>query len=77
MNLIEKRNDGLSSQLRVLLVVGLLVALVLLHGPVGHLQKAHQREQVGERECSHDGETHPRENLKGVIRARHVVEQES
>ena len=47
---VEEGNDGLPAQLGVLRVVGHLVLLVLLLRPVGHLQEAHQGEQVGEGE---------------------------
>jgi len=48
--LVDERDDSLSAQTGVLLVIGLFIALVLLHGPVGHLQKAHQCEDVGKRD---------------------------
>ena len=37
---------------------------MLLHGPVGHLQEAHQREEVREQQLRHDAEAHPRHHWK-------------
>ena len=39
--LVQEGDDGLAAQRGVLLVIGLLVALVLLHRPARHLQESH------------------------------------
>ena len=68
-------NDGLPAKTLVLLVVGLAVALVFLHCPIGHLHEAHQREGVGEGDLRHDREAYPGEHLERVVWTRDVLKE--
>ena len=72
--LVDEGDDGFSSQLFVVLPVGLQVPLVLLHRPEDHLHAANESESIGEEQLRHHAEAHPAEDLEGIVRARNQIE---